>query len=256
MAGSAAAERWPDATYYTVVARPGDSIASLGARYHVSATQIARLNRIGIGHEIHPGQVLRIPAATRTTRQAVLSEALDSRLPNYASPPRPIASEHIVSASPRPTVSAREIAPPITERYTRAANEPRATGAKPRFVWPIAGSVISRFGLHGEGERNDGINISAELGQPIHAAAAGIVTYAGDGLKNYGNLILITHADGYVTAYAHTDSISVARGDRVEQGQVIGTAGETGGVDRPQLHFEIRHDVKPVDPGTLLVASR
>ena len=117
------------------------------------------------------------------------------------------------------------------------------------------GSIISGFGRHGAGERNDGINIAAELGEPIHAAASGTVTYAGN-LKDYGNLILIAHADGYTTAYAHADSISVERGDHVEKGQVIGTAGETGGVDRPQLHFEIRHFVKPVDPGLLLVASR
>ena len=114
--------------------------------------------------------------------------------------------------------------------------------------------MISSFGLASDGERNDGINIAAMLGAPIHAAASGTVTYAGDGLKDYGTLILIAHPGGYVTAYAHAQNISVARGDRVEKGQVIGTAGETGGVDRPQLHFEIREGLKPLNPVRLLAA--
>jgi murein DD-endopeptidase MepM/ murein hydrolase activator NlpD len=114
--------------------------------------------------------------------------------------------------------------------------------------------VISAFGPAGNGERNDGINIAAMLGAPIHAAAAGTVTYAGDELKDYGNLILITHQGGYVTAYAHVQTLMVTRGDHVDKGQIIGEAGETGGVDRPQLHFEIRKGIKPLNPVQLLAA--
>jgi murein DD-endopeptidase MepM/ murein hydrolase activator NlpD len=124
------------------------------------------------------------------------------------------------------------------------------------FVWPLNGRVISTFGSVGNGERNDGINIAAKMGEPIHAAAGGTVTYAGNELKGYGNLILIRHDDGYVTAYAHAQSIGVNRGDRVEKGQVIGLAGATGDVDSPQLHFEIRRGVEPVDPKPLLMADR
>jgi murein DD-endopeptidase MepM/ murein hydrolase activator NlpD len=124
------------------------------------------------------------------------------------------------------------------------------------FEWPVEGKIIVAFGKGGDGERNDGINIAADLGTPIHAAAAGTVTYAGNELKGYGNLILIKHDNGYVTAYAHAERITVARGDRVDRGDVIGFAGATGDVTSPQLHFEIRQGVKPVDPRPLLLASR
>lgn len=256
-AGAAGAESWPHATWYTVIVRPGDTIRILATRYHVAAAQIAALNRIEVVAELHSGEVLRIPAAAAATREAVLSEALDGRMHNYAPPPRAPDEHPIVTSND--SVSGRPIAPANREPSVLVTDgPPQAHPAEsvPRFAWPVDGSVISKFGVHGAGERNDGINIAAELGEPIHAAASGTVTYAGDGLKGYGNLILIAHADGYITAYAHADRIEVERGDRVERGEVIGTAGETGGVDRPQLHFEIRHHVKPVDPGSFLVASR
>jgi murein DD-endopeptidase MepM/ murein hydrolase activator NlpD len=124
------------------------------------------------------------------------------------------------------------------------------------FVVPVSGKIISGFGSTASGERNDGINIAAATGTPIHAAADGVVTYAGNELKGYGNLILIKHGDTYVTAYAHTNSIGVARGQRVSRGDVIGTVGQTGDVTQPQLHFEIRRNMKPIDPRALLTASR
>jgi len=124
--------------------------------------------------------------------------------------------------------------------------------ANVQFAWPLRGRVISEFGTKISGEKNDGINIAATLGAPIRAAANGTVTYAGDGLKGYGNLVLIRHAEGYVTAYAHADSLSVAKGDIVSKGQIIGYAGSTGGASEPQLHFEIRHGTTPVNPRALL----
>ena len=124
------------------------------------------------------------------------------------------------------------------------------------FAWPVQGHIISDFGATTSGQRNDGINIAAPLGTPIRAAADGVISYCGNDLKSYGNLVLIRHEDGYVTAYAHADSILVRRGERVAKGQVIGYAGATGDVRQPQLHFEIRHDTAPINPHPLLVASR
>jgi murein DD-endopeptidase MepM/ murein hydrolase activator NlpD len=121
-----------------------------------------------------------------------------------------------------------------------------------RFRWPLAGRVISNFGASESGERNDGINISAAQGEPVHAAASGTVSYCGNELKGYGNLVLIRHDNGYITAYAHVGSILVGRDDRVIAGQVIATAGATGDVAVPQLHFEIRQGMRPVDPKGLL----
>ena len=131
---------------------------------------------------------------------------------------------------------------------------PVDTSNAPSFVWPVSGEIISNFGGPANGERNDGINIATASGTPIHAAASGTITYAGDELKDYGNLVLIKHEDGYVTAYAHADRLIVTRGDVVSRGQVIGYAGQTGDVSRPQLHFEIRRDTQPVNPKPLLMA--
>jgi murein DD-endopeptidase MepM/ murein hydrolase activator NlpD len=136
-----------------------------------------------------------------------------------------------------------------------ATQAPRVdTANAPSFIWPVSGDVISNFGGPANGERNDGINIATAMGTPIHAAASGTITYSGDELKDYGNLVLIKHEDGYVTAYAHADRLIVNRGDVVSRGQVIGYAGRTGDVSEPQLHFEIRHDTQPVNPKPLLMA--
>jgi len=128
------------------------------------------------------------------------------------------------------------------------------------FVWPMKGRILSPYGARAGGGRNDGINIAATEGEPIRAAADGTVTYSGNDLKSYGNLTLIKHDGGYVTAYAHAERFVVRRGEHVAKGQVIGYAGETGDVRRPQLHFEIRRGIKPVNPrpllGPLQVASR
>jgi murein DD-endopeptidase MepM/ murein hydrolase activator NlpD len=121
------------------------------------------------------------------------------------------------------------------------------------FLWPVAGRVISGFGERPDGGRNDGINISAERGTPVLAAAAGDVTYVGNELKGYGNLILIRHDNGFTTAYAHADGVLVTRGQRVERGEVIASTGATGDVSRPQLHFELRRGTRPVDPALFLV---
>ncbi len=129
------------------------------------------------------------------------------------------------------------------------------SNAEMAFVWPVQGKVISDFGANDTGGRNDGINIATAMDAPIRAAAGGTVTYAGSELKDYGNLVLIKHADGYVTAYAHADRLLVSRGETVKAGQIIGYAGQTGNVTGPQLHFEIRRDTKPVNPNPLLVAS-
>lgn len=122
---------------------------------------------------------------------------------------------------------------------------PRAAA---RFVWPLKGKVISGFGPSGKGLHNDGINIAAVAGAQVKAADNGVIAYAGNELKGFGNLLLIKHSDGWITAYAHNDKLLVKRGDEVQQGQVISTVGRTGNVDVPQLHFEIRQGTQSVDP--------
>lgn len=128
-------------------------------------------------------------------------------------------------------------------------------GDAPVFAWPVTGPLVSDFGSTADGGKNDGINIAAPANTPIHASASGTVTYAGDELKNYGNLVLVKHSNGYTTAYAHADRLVVARGDFVARGQVIGYVGQTGDVTKPQLHFEIRSATTPVNPHSYLAAA-
>lgn len=114
--------------------------------------------------------------------------------------------------------------------------------------WPVQGPVLSKFGTKGEGLANDGINIGAPKGAPVVASAPGTVVYAGNEMKGFGNLVLIRHQGDWVTAYAHLDRVLVKKDSIVVQGDEIGTVGKTGSVPSPQLHFEARHNGKPVDP--------
>jgi murein DD-endopeptidase MepM/ murein hydrolase activator NlpD len=132
---------------------------------------------------------------------------------------------------------------------------PPITSDAPTFVWPVSGRVLSDFGSTANGGKNDGINLAASKDTPIHASASGTVTYAGDELKNYGNLVLVKHTGGYTTAYAHADRLIVSRGDMVTRGQIIGYVGQTGDVTSPQLHFEIRSGTTPVNPRTYLSSA-
>lgn len=138
-----------------------------------------------------------------------------------------------------------------------------AANGNTHFQWPVRGRVISEFGSYPGGEKNTGINIAAPDREPIRAAADGTVSYAGNELRGYGNLVLIKHDGGYITAYAHADHFVVDKGQWVTKGQVIGYVGTTGDVRVPQLHFEVRrgnHGETPVDPrqvlGSMQVAYR
>jgi murein DD-endopeptidase MepM/ murein hydrolase activator NlpD len=144
-----------------------------------------------------------------------------------------------------------ELEPPRTIKTdeVRAAAAQKSTG---RFIWPVHGKIISGFGRRDTGMHNDGINIACEPGTPVKAADGGTVVYDGNELAAYGNLLLVRHSSGFVTAYAHNKRLLVKRGDAVKQGQTIALAGSTGDVDRPQLHFEIRRGDRAVDPNRYL----
>jgi murein DD-endopeptidase MepM/ murein hydrolase activator NlpD len=120
------------------------------------------------------------------------------------------------------------------------------------FQWPVRGNILVGYGPGASGTQNDGINIGAPSGAPIHAANDGVVAYAGNELRGFGNLILVKHADGWTTAYAHCETLLVKRGDRVKRGQEIARVGQTGSVGEPQLHFEIRRGSRALDPMSYL----
>jgi murein DD-endopeptidase MepM/ murein hydrolase activator NlpD len=118
---------------------------------------------------------------------------------------------------------------------------------KGRFVWPVRGEILAAFGVQDVDRRNDGVDIRSPLGTAVHAAAAGEVVYAGDQVPGFGNLVLVKHADGWVTAYAHLARVDVKMRDTVTQDQEIGQVGQTGGVTEPQLHFEVRYAATPIE---------
>jgi murein DD-endopeptidase MepM/ murein hydrolase activator NlpD len=170
-------------------------------------------------------------------------------------PPAPApAPATVAAASPPPAAALAPVSPPPapapkTPAAQTAQNddEPSAkvgSGAHPEFRWPARGRVIQTFATGG----NDGINIALPEGTQVKAAEAGVVAYAGNGLKGYGNLVLIRHPNGFVSAYAHNGEISVKAGDQVTRGQTIAKSGQTGDVPTPQLHFELRKGKTPVDP--------
>lgn len=121
-----------------------------------------------------------------------------------------------------------------------------------RFPWPVNGRLLAGYGVANGQVHNQGINIAAPLGTPVRSIDAGTVAYVGNEIKGYGNLVLVKHANGWISAYAHLDGIIVKKGDMVSAGQVIAKVGDTGGVGEPQLHFELRRGSKPVDPREFL----
>ena len=128
------------------------------------------------------------------------------------------------------------------------ATPSETTSARPSFRWPVRGKVITGYGAKTNGKANDGINLAVPEGTPVKAAEDGVVAYSGNELKGYGNLILVRHSNGYVTAYAHASELMVKRGDTIKRGQIIAKSGQTGEVGSPQLHFEIRKGSSAVDP--------
>jgi murein DD-endopeptidase MepM/ murein hydrolase activator NlpD len=155
----------------------------------------------------------------------------------------PAAANVGVRAAQLPAAAAGAAPAPAVAALPRPA--PRDSG---RFAWPLRGTVLAGFGPQGGGIHNDGIDIAAAAGTPVAAAENGVVAYAGNELRGLGNLLLILHADGWITAYAHTQAILVRRGERVNRGQTVATSGVAANLGAPLLHFEIRRGTEAVDP--------
>jgi murein DD-endopeptidase MepM/ murein hydrolase activator NlpD len=142
--------------------------------------------------------------------------------------------------------------PPRTASSERPTPLPAVTGDAPAFRWPLPGRIISGFGAKPGGRFNDGVNLKANAGEAVRAAGDGVVAYAGDAIPGFGNLLLVKHAGGWVSAYAHNEALLVARGARVKAGEAIARAGQSGAVAEPQLHFELRRGRTPVDPAKVI----
>ena len=221
------------------IVAPGETMMAIARRHHISLAALARANHIDAYTKLSIGQRLLVPGGERRVSENRAPAPRPER-------PRTVAAEHVGSV---PTQNVRmakaEAPPPAHENVTKAA-EP--VGGMPSFRWPVHGRIIANFGTQPNGTQNDGINLAVPEGTPIKAADDGIVAYAGNELKGYGNLVLVRHSNGYVSAYANASALLVKRGETVKRGQVIARAGQTGSVNSPQLHFEIRKGSVPVDP--------
>ena len=184
-----------------------------------------------------PADKLVAKPAEAPLKQVAEVPAKQSEKPVAAAKPQQVAKLETGSTPPQTAVPAA--AP-------QAAAEPESD--KPEFRWPARGRIIQGF----KAGANDGINIAVPEGTAVKAAEAGVVAYAGSELKGYGNLVLIRHPNGFVSAYANNGEISVKRGETVKRGQAIAKSGQTGNVSSPQLHFELRKGSTPVDPTDFL----
>lgn len=227
------------------VINPGETLMALSRKYHKSLGEIARANNLPINHRVQIGERIIIPGLRANSPQVAQAPR-----PAVAAPqvqPAPAQPQRMVSAEPPAQNSARVVTPAASNPEPAKADADEPTGAT-GFRWPVRGRVIAGFGPKPTGQQNDGINLAVPEGTPVKAADDGTVAYAGNELKGYGNLVLIRHANGYVTAYAHASELMVKRGDTVKRGQVIAKSGQTGNVSSPQLHFEVRKGATPVDP--------
>jgi murein DD-endopeptidase MepM/ murein hydrolase activator NlpD len=232
------------------VVNRGDTLMSIAHRNHVPVAELAKVNSLDPNAKLKLGQKINVPGAKSAAAPAVAPTQVAGAQPGaVATPATKMAA---VTAEPAKekarlaqATTTPEAAAAVTETPVKTAE---ATGALPTFRWPVRGRVVTGYGAKTNGKSNDGINVAVPEGTPIKAAEDGVVAYSGNELKGYGNLILVRHSNGYVTAYAHASELMVKRGETIKRGQIIAKSGQSGEVGSPQLHFEIRKGSSPVDP--------
>ncbi|KYK45040.1 peptidoglycan-binding LysM [Bradyrhizobium liaoningense] len=240
----------PSSTHFV---NRGDTLASIARKNRISAAELARANGLDPSAKLKLGTKLTVPGAKTAAVAAPVTAAPVGAAP-VAGTLQPVA------AAPAPATKMAAATPVQSARLAQAtanveekpaetpAKAAEATGALPTFRWPVRGKVVTSYGAKTNGKANDGINLAVPEGTPVKAAEDGVVAYSGNELKGYGNLVLVRHSNGYVTAYAHASELLVKRGDTIKRGQVIAKSGQSGEVASPQLHFEIRKGSSPVDP--------
>ena len=284
----------PRVTAKAYVAASGDTLATIAERFGVSTAKLRSANGLSSRAAVKPGQRLRLPAGYRDSGPSRSGGQPPARYdtPRNETPVYPPARlpvpgpDYPMRTGPTDSQGLPTTPQPYTgSAIPRLPNEPQQRGGGPnppptaapvaapapsdamisqmgrgKFAWPVRGDLLSDFGPKATGQKNDGINIQSPAGEPVHVAADGDVVYAGDQVPGFGNLVLIKHADGWVTAYGHLSHVDVKMQQKVTQGQVIGQVGSTGGVPEPQLHFEVRYApnplerARPVDPKLVLPA--
>ncbi|PZF76248.1 peptidoglycan-binding LysM [Aestuariivirga litoralis] len=240
----------------------GDTLFSLGRKFGMSPYAIADANGLPHNAQLVLGQKVRIPAGGESAPAvaAAPKPAAPKATTTAAAGAMPAATGEEAAGDTASKTTAAAVPEPIPGSSAAATTPPEAAAGgqqvaegapiagAPGMRWPVRGKIISGFGPKANGLKNEGINIAVPEGTSIRAAADGVVAYSGNELKGYGNLVLIRHEDGYVTAYAHASELFVKRGDTVKRGDVIAKAGQTGSVSSPQLHFEVRKGAVALDP--------
>jgi murein DD-endopeptidase MepM/ murein hydrolase activator NlpD len=245
------------------IVAPGETVYALARRYRVSPASIFRANKLAADYKLRIGDRVTIPGVavagapkTQPARSFAAPKPVAAAAPKV--PTAPVETKPAPQLAAVPAQATARVAAPAAEPTIEAASGATSndtTGAAPSFRWPVRGRIITGFGPKGNGQQNDGINLAVPEGTSVKAAEDGVVAYAGNELKGYGNLVLVRHSNGFVTAYAHASEVNVKRGDQVKRGQIIAKAGQTGNVTSPQLHFEIRKGATPVDPTQYLGGS-
>ncbi len=225
--------------------KSGETGIAIARAYGLPWSDLVALNGLSPPYAIEVGQRLRLPGAAQAAAR-VASMSMEQRARAFA-----LDIDTIVTggepARGGPAMASPRRTPP-TAPVPQPAPLPALVGDAPTFRWPVEGRVISSFGAKPGGRFNDGVNLKASAGQAVRAAGDGVVAYAGDAIPGFGNLVLVKHAGGWVSAYGHNEAVLVARGRRVAAGEVIARAGQTGAVAEPQVHFELRRGRTPIDP--------
>lgn len=235
----------------THIVAKGDTLYSISKRYNVDITSLSRLNDLDAPYTLNVGQVLALPQSLAGSSAVARETTSKGGSSSYSYKKNTPAKKTAATSAKNGKKTVKTAA--TSKRITKST--PRKNVSvyrKTKFMWPVKGTVVSNFGIVGKGRKNDGINIKAAIGTNVKAADKGIVAYAGNELKGFGNLVLIKHTDGYITAYAHNDKLYVKKGQKVLRGEKIATVGKTGSVNTPQLHFEVRAGKKAVNPRSYL----
>ena len=224
----------------------GDTLYSLSRKYEIPVNDLAVMNKISAPFTLSVGQKIKVPKLSGVqTRSATEIKSTQKITP---------AKTSVNNAKTTQKQPDTKVVGKTTQKPQKISSNPKqqlpkiSARSASKFSWPVRGTILSAYGPKKGGLVNDGINISAAFGAPVKAAENGVVAYAGNEVKGMGNLVIIQHSDGWMTVYAHLDSMSVKRGSKVSVGQQIGKVGKTGKVDKPQLHFEIRKGTKAYNP--------
>jgi len=238
----------PKAPAGTYVVKQGDSLAKIAKATGTKIDDLKAANNLSAS-SVRVGQALKIPNGTADNIKtaSIQPQKVDPK-PAQTAPAQQTAS---VEPAPYKAPVATQTVDDVEKKSDVSSAAPESTGIG-KYRWPVRGQVIASYGANVNGNRNDGIDISVPQGTPIKAAENGVVIYAGNGLKELGNTVLVRHDDGTVTVYGNADTLSVARGQKIQRGQTVAVSGMSGDVKQPQVHFEVRKDASPVNPMTFL----